>query len=115
MESIPDLLTQNLQIPDESCSQYSLRSAGFEALLGHPVDAPFPGAAREDQGVWPPGVPPTPGRALNTWTLESLFPAPVQASLPGPIFQPTGGQDSAVYWAEEGGLSLDLKAGGALA
>ena len=75
MESIPDLLTQNLQIPDESCSQYSLRSAGFEALLGHPADAPFPGAAREDQGVWPPGAPPPPGRALSTWTLEPLLPA----------------------------------------
>ena len=85
MESIPDLLTQNLQIPDESCSQYSLRSAGFEALLGHPVDAPFPGAAREDQGVWPPGAPPPPGRALSTWTPESLFPSPVPASLLGPM------------------------------
>ena len=32
-------------------------------------------AAREDQGVWPPGAPPPPGRALNTWTLEPLLPA----------------------------------------
>ena len=115
--SIPDLLTQNLYNPGESCSQYRLRSARLEPLLRSSCVCTLPQvqAAREDQGVWPPGVPPTPGRALNTWTLESLFPAPVQASLPGPIFQPTGGQDSAVYWAEEGGLSLDLKAGGALA
>ena len=61
MESIPDLLTQNLWIPGESCSQYSLRSAGFEVLLGHPADAPSPGTAREDQGVWPHGAPRPPG------------------------------------------------------
>ena len=85
MESILDLLTQNLWIPGESCSQYSLRSASFEALLGHPADASSPGAAREDQGVWPPEASPPPGRALSTWTPESLFPSPVPASLLEPM------------------------------
>ena len=88
--SIPDLLTQNLYNPGESCSQYRLRSARLEPLLRSSCVCTLPQvqAAREDQGVWPPGVLPTPGRALNTWTLESLFPVPVQASLLGPIFQP---------------------------
>ena len=72
-------------------------------------------AAREDQGVWPPGAPPPPGRALSTWTLASLLPAPMQVSSWGPSPSWTGGQDAAVYGREEGGLSLNLKAGCALA
>ena len=40
--SNPDPLTQNLQIPGGFCSHYSLRSAGLEALLYHPVVAPSP-------------------------------------------------------------------------
>ena len=115
MESIPDLLTQNLQIPDESCSQYSLRSAGFEALLGHPVDAPSPGAAREDQGVWPPGALPPPGCALSTWTQNPCSHPQCQPPSWGPCPSLTGGQDTAVHGWEECGLSLNLKDRSALA
>ena len=86
--SNPDPLTQNLRIPGDSCSQYSQRSTGLEALLHHSVVAPSPGAGREDQGVWPPGAPPPPGRALSTWTPKSLLPEPMPASLPGPMSQP---------------------------
>ena len=85
--SNPEPLTQNLQIPGDSCSQCSQRSAGLEALLHHSVVAPSPGADGEDQG-WPPGAPPPPGRALSTWTPKSLLPEPVPASLPGPMSQP---------------------------
>ena len=72
-------------------------------------------AAREDQGVWPPGALPPPGRALSTWTLASLLPVPMHVSSWGPSPSWTGGQDASVYGWKEGGLSLNLKAGCALA
>ena len=109
--STPDPLNQNLQIPGESSSQYSLRSAGLKALLTSSCGCTLPQvqAAREGQGVWPPGVLPTPGRALNTWTLESLFPAPVQASLLGPIFQPDRWSRFSCLWGRRGWPELGLE------
>ena len=71
----PDLLTQNLQIPGESCSQYSLRSASFEAQLYHPVFAPSLGA---DSQRGPGGVAtrsPAPSR-LSSQHLDPRTPAP---------------------------------------
>ena len=81
--STADPLTQNLQIPGESCSHYSFRSAGLEALLGSSCGCTLPQmqAAREDQGVWSPGAPPPPGPALSTQTLELL---------PEPLLESTG-------------------------
>ena len=109
--SIPDLLTQNLYNPGESCSQYRLRSACLEPLLRSSCVCTLPQvqAAREDQGVWPPGVPPTPGRALNTWTLESLFPAPVQASFLGLIFQPDRWSRFSCVWGRRGWRELGVE------
>ena len=75
MESIPDLLTQNLWIPGESCSQYSLRSASLQALLYHPVVAPSPGA---DSQRGPGGVAtwsPAPSRP-SSQHLDPRTPAP---------------------------------------
>ena len=78
----PDLLTQNLQIPGESCSQYSLRSASFEAQLYHPVFAPSLGA---DSQRGPGGVAtwsPAPSR-LCSEHLDPGTPAPsASAGLP---------------------------------
>ena len=37
-----DLLTQNLQIPGESCSHYSLKSTGLESLLGSSCSCTLP-------------------------------------------------------------------------
>ena len=100
--STPDPLNQNLQIPGESSSQYSLRSAGLKALLTSSCGCTLPQvqAAREDQGVWPSGAPTHLGRALSIWTLASLLPTPVPPSL-CPCPSPVGGQDTAVYgWKE---------------
>ena len=56
-------------------------------------------AAREDQGVWPPGAPPPPGCPLSTCTQEPLLPAPVPASLPGPMSQPERRSLYSCLWA----------------
>ena len=73
--STPDPLTQNLRIPGDSCSQYSQRSAGLEALLSplwlHP---PQMQAAREDKGAWLPGAP-SPSRSCSEH-LDPRTPAP---------------------------------------
>ena len=89
--STSDLLTQNLRIPGESCSRYSQRSAGLQALRPPPAVAPSPGAGREGQAAWPPGVPPlqsmlwAPG-LRNPW-LQLQCPPPSW----GPRPRPSGG------------------------
>ena len=65
-------------------------------------------AAREDQGVWPPGAPPPPGSALSTWTPESLLPSPMQASLLGPISQPNRWSRCSCLWGRRGWPELGL-------
>ena len=54
-------------------------------------------AAREDQGVWPPGALPPPGRALSTWTPESA-PSANAGLLLGPISQPDRWSRCSCLW-----------------
>ena len=55
---------------------------------------------------------PSRGRALSTWTLASLFPAPLQASFPVPMSQPNRWSRYSCLWVGKGWPKLELEGWG---
>ena len=112
-----DLLTQNLQIPGESCSHYSLRSTGLEALLGSSCGCTLPRFRQPERTRRYGHLEPRHLQAVSEHLDPRTLAPSASAGLPPGGHVPAGQVVKIQLFMgwEEGGLNLDLKAGGALA